>query len=188
MTKSDAEKWNQRYQSAGHNLSKPRPFLEEHIGRLPNAGLGLDVAMGLGHNANLLTQHGLDVIGLDISNVALRKVHRAYPWIQSVLCDLPEIHFTPAAFDVILNFWFLERDLLTAYRNWLKPGGFLFFEIMLHAQEKQPSQINPAYFLKQGELLQFFGDWDVLIYDEEVEAHARGEDKQAVQLLVQRPF
>ncbi|MAT42889.1 MAG: hypothetical protein CL609_11145 [Anaerolineaceae bacterium] len=188
MTKSDAEKWNQRYQSAGHNLSKPRPFLAEQIGRLPKNGLGLDVAMGLGHNADLLSRHGLTMIGVDISERALYKVRYAYPAVQPVLCDLPEINFAPVSFDVILNFWFLERDLFPAYHKWLKPGGFLFFETMRQNQEEQTSQINPGYFLKPGELLQVFGDWNILIYDENVEARVRGEDKLAVQLLVQKPF
>jgi 2-polyprenyl-3-methyl-5-hydroxy-6-metoxy-1,4-benzoquinol methylase len=187
MTQSDAERWNERYQTTGHDLSKVRPFLMDHIQRLPPRGRALDVAMGLGHNAGVLTRHGLDVIGVDISTVAIYKVRRVYPLVQPILCDLPMIRFEPAVFDVILNFWFLERDLFSRYQDWLKPGGYLFFETMFRSEEEPTGMINPNYFLKPGELLKVFGDWEILIYDESTASRVKGEQKQAVRFLAQKP-
>ena len=59
MSRYQAQEWDERYQSSGHNLANPRAFLVEVLPKLPREGWGLDVAMGEGHNANLLAEHGL---------------------------------------------------------------------------------------------------------------------------------
>ena len=73
MSRYQANEWDERYQSSGRNLGKARTFLVEILSRLPRKGWGLDVAMGEGHNANLLIEHGLQVLGVDFSQVALYK-------------------------------------------------------------------------------------------------------------------
>ncbi len=82
MSRYQAAEWDQRYQSSGHNLASPRAFLVEVLPQLPRDGWGLDVAMGEGHNANLLVEHGLQVLGVDFSLVALRKAKSKYPNVQ----------------------------------------------------------------------------------------------------------
>ena len=77
---------------------------------LPQHGWGLDVAMGEGHNANLLAELGLQVLGIDFSMVALRKAHRMYPKLNLALVNLPAVKLKPYHFDVIFNFWFFDRS------------------------------------------------------------------------------
>lgn len=187
MAKEDAEKWNRRYLRAGHNLTKPRDFLVSHLNSIPASGFGLDVAMGLGHNAHVLANHGLTVIGLDISKVALKKAVLLDDRICPVLCDLPHIRFPQECFDVILNFWFLDRALFPLYKKFLKPGGFLFFETMQKLNMQVHSSINPDYLIEPAELIDSFGEWEIIVYDEYVNVQENPDKKYSLRFLARKP-
>jgi len=182
-----AEIWNQRYQNSGRSLSLPRDFLIEHRDLLPRSGLALDVAMGLGHNANLMSEHGLNVIGIDFSYVALRKAKNVFPQLQVLLSNLPTIHFLEESFDVIVNFWFLDRLLFPVYRSILKSGGILMLETMRSEPGNEILNVNPRYLLQPGELRDYFSDWDFLIYDETRSAIAHGSDQPITRLVAKKP-
>jgi 2-polyprenyl-3-methyl-5-hydroxy-6-metoxy-1,4-benzoquinol methylase len=80
MSMQDAVKWNHRYQMPDRTARcQPRSFLIEQIEAVPRHGLALDVAMGLGGNAAFLCEHGLRVIGFDISEVAARTAKTRCP-------------------------------------------------------------------------------------------------------------
>ncbi len=105
MTLEDAIRWNQRYDNQPRGwYSNPRSFLVEHLGLLPDRGLALDLAMGGGQNADLLIEHGLEVVGIDISSSAVRQAKARNPRIMAVIADLERIWLPSARFDVILNF------------------------------------------------------------------------------------
>ena len=182
-----SNKWDLRYQKSGHNLSHSREFLLTVKDLLPTHGWGLDVAMGLGHNAAMLSSRGLKVIGVDFSKVALKSVKSNYPLIHAILVDLPDLHLKKESMDVILNFWFLERRLFPFYRRVLKPGGLLIFETMRVDKNNLQDDVNPAYLLQPGELLQAFADWDFLIYDENVPATSQHKARTAVRLAARKP-
>lgn len=186
MSHLDAEKWNQRYLTTKHSLSQPREFLLAHLDKLPKQGWGLDAAMGLGHNANLLSERGLKMVGLDISRVALSRVRERYPKIHCLHCDLPNIRFAPSSFDVLLNFWFFHGELLPVYQRLIKTGGFFMFESRVSDGTGDDLDWNPDYLVKPGELLTAFAGWDVLCYDEGVQTLVRGKTKQAVRFLAQK--
>lgn len=188
MTKYDAEKWDHRYITAGHDLAKPRQFLLDHLHFFPHTGRGLDVAMGLGHNAQILSKRGLKMIGVDISRVALNQAQWNYPFLQLLQCDLPAIRFKRHSFSVILNFWFLDRTVTQYFRDWLKPGGILMFETMIAADENRNQNVNPDYLLAPHELRKTFADWTILVYDEDVNKSVKGKVRQAVRLLAQKPI
>jgi len=187
MSRFLAAEWDERYQTSGHNLANPRAFLMEVLPQLPKEGWGLDVAMGEGHNANLLVKRGLQVIGVDFSRVALNKAKKNYPQVQAVLADLPVIHLKPGSLDVILNFWFLDRKLFPVYHQLLKPGGFLVLETMRFDPDRDQSHLRLEYLIQPGELLQSFSGWEFLVYDENVRATVKGQSQQAVQLLARKP-
>ena len=74
MSSADAIKWNERYRSGMETgFETPRKFLIEQARYLPDRGLALDIAMGLGGNAGFLIERGLHVIGVDISEVGIRR-------------------------------------------------------------------------------------------------------------------
>ncbi|PKO06435.1 MAG: hypothetical protein CVU41_06850 [Chloroflexi bacterium HGW-Chloroflexi-3] len=187
MSRYQAAEWDERYQSSGHNLASPRAFLVEILPQLPREGWGLDVAMGEGHNANLLAEHGLQVLGVDFSMVALRKSKSKYPNIQTALVNLPALHLKEESFDVILNFWFLDRELFPLYQQYLKSGGYLVMETMRFDPARDQSHLRLEYLLQPGELLQSFSGWEFLVYDENVLANAKGKQQLAVQMLARKP-
>lgn len=182
-----AATWDQRYQQTNHSLSRPREFLLEYESLLPSSGWALDIAMGLGHNAAILKKHGMQVVGVDFSWVALTQARKSYPFVLSILANLPDFRVANACFDVILNFWFLDRSLYPLMKAALKPGGLLFLETM-REDERLPSQnVNPAYLLTSGELETVFGDWHILVHDEIVRVTSHGTSQPAERLLVRKP-
>jgi tellurite methyltransferase len=167
VSKRDAVKWNHRYQTRErHGAISPRAFLVEHADALPRQGRALDVAMGLGGNAAFLRAGGLDVVGIDISEVAAREVKSRWPELHVVLADLSHFGLPSAAFDVIVNFYFLDRRLWPIYRQALRPGGVLIMETLTREMSSIRPDIDPAYLLKPGELQAAFQDWGSVAYRE----------------------
>ncbi len=87
-------RWDRRYteEERFRTYIQPRPFLVEQAHLLPTHGIALDVAMGLGGNAGLLLERGLKVIGVDISEVAVRQSHQRLPDLLAVQADLTCFH------------------------------------------------------------------------------------------------
>lgn len=183
-----AEIWNRRYQDTQHGLSAPRSFLMENLSFLPVRGWALDVAMGLGHNAKILSDHGLTVVGVDFSFVALKAAKKSFPQLNLLLVNLPDFHFLSESFDVILNFWFLERHLFPVLKTLMKPGGILFFETMRSDPEINTQDINPDYLLRPGELKEKFSDWTMLLYDESLTTNVRNSPQPVVRMLARKPL
>ncbi len=182
-----AKEWDERYQISGHNLAKPRPFLQEYLNLLPEKGWALDVAMGEGHNANLLSQRGLKVLGVDISRVALKKALKEYPQIRVALINLPQINLPESSLDVILNFWFLDRDMFPLFDRFLKPGGYLMFETMRSDDQQDQSHVRKEFLLQPDELYHSFTGWEIIVYDENVMAVAKGKPQLATRMLARKP-
>lgn len=188
MSRYQAQEWDNRYLSTSHNLSKPRAFLGEVINHCPTSGWALDVAMGEGHNAGLLESRGLKVLGVDFSRVALQKAKKIYPHVQAAQVELPRLHLPDASLDVILNFWFLDRELFSQYQRWLKPGGLLIFETMRFDPESDQSHLRKEYLIQPGELRTAFSNWNLIVYDENVQALAKGNPQLAARMLARKPL
>jgi len=183
-----ADVWNKRYQDTKHALSRSRSFLIDNQSYLPGHGLALDIGMGMGYNAKLLVNNGLSVIGVDFSSIALNNVKIQFPEIHLLLAKLPDIHFINDSFDVILNFWFLERKLFPMIKAFMKPGGILIFETMRSDPEIEIRNINPGYLLRPGELAAEFNDWDILIYDESHTTIVRDAIQPVTRMVAKRPM
>ncbi len=178
--------WNARYLDEGELwLGKPpRQMLLDWAYLLPERGLALDAAAGVGANGLFVAEHGLTVIAMDFSEVALRlAVERArsesLPFRPAVydmeLLQLPDHHF-----DVIVNFFFLERANLQVYHRALKTGGLLFFETLLSTDAVT---VCPEYYLERGELLDAFADFEILHQAEAVDC---GENRCSEQLIARK--
>jgi SAM-dependent methyltransferase len=165
----DAVRWDARYQDNGQPWlpRKPRRLLIDYAYLLPEAGLALDAACGVGANGHFLAQRGLRVIAFDISLVALRM---AVAWGQAHACPLEAAVFDlsapwlpPVCFDVILNFHFLERGCIPVFQQALKPDGLIYFETFLKTEAIQE---NPERYLEPGELRAIFQDYQFIHYSE----------------------
>lgn len=190
MPIADAERWNERYlqNSRYESFEKPRPFLEEQRKYLPDHGLAIDMAMGLGGNAGFLLAHGMRVIGVDISEVAVRRAKDRLPALSAVQADLSRFHLPPQAFDVILNFYYLQRDLWPVYMQALRPGGLLVFETLLQAMLERQPQIDPSFLLSPGELKRGFAGLEILVYREGWTESESGHPRAVASLLARKPL
>lgn len=189
MPISDAERWNARYQEDERysKYDRPRPFLIENAGYLPEKGLVLDVAMGKGGNARFLLERGLRVVGVDISWVAVRHAKDRNPDLMAILTDLPHLSLPPNSFDVILNFYYLQRDLWPQYRRALRPGGILFLETLTRAMKSVNPEIDPVYLLEPGELREAFHDWHIHIYREGWVGEETNHPRAVASLVASKP-
>ncbi len=173
MSSADAIKWDERYRS--EQFFGPRDFLIQQAHHLPDRGVALDIATGLGGNAGFLIERGLRVVGVDVSEVGVRRAKDRWPSLMAAVIDLTPYRWPPCAFDVILNFYYCQRDLWQQYRSMLKPGGVLIMETLTIETLVTRPDYNPDYLLQPDELYRAFRDWNVLVYREgwvEVQAHS----------------
>jgi ubiquinone/menaquinone biosynthesis C-methylase UbiE len=189
MPFEDALRWDRRYDEEERFRAyfQPRPFLVENAKLLPTQGLALDAAMGLGGNASLLLEHGLRVVGVDISQVALQRAARRLPGLMAVQADLTCLDFPRQVFDVIINFYYLQRSLWVDYRRWLRPRGLLIIETMTREMLELQPDIDPLYLLDPGELVQSFSAWEVLVYREGWQTSTRGHRRAVASLVARLP-
>ncbi len=76
VAESDRRRWDRRYASLGPaavSAVRPPALLQAHLKLVPAAGRALDLGCGQGLGAVWLARRGLDVLGLDISPVAIAQ-------------------------------------------------------------------------------------------------------------------
>jgi SAM-dependent methyltransferase len=170
--KADQRKWDGKYSTKGFpDDSRPNSFLRRNI-RLIGQGRALDVAAGDGRNAVFLAQNGWTVDAVDISRVGLRKAQqlasRKKVKIQTIQSDLDCYPIEKGKYDLVANFYFLDRRLIPKIKRGLKKGGKIIFETYLVDPAAADSEIlkNKEYLLQANELLSFFQDFRILFYRE----------------------
>src|SRR5512139_1492083 len=99
MSSADAIKWNARYRlGVDAAFDAPRDFLIAQAHYLPDRGLALDIAMGLGGNTGFLIERGLRVIGVDVSEVGVRRVKQRWPSLMGAVIDLTHYRWPACSF------------------------------------------------------------------------------------------
>ncbi len=164
------EKWNRRH-AAAEGEPRAAQVLQENRHLLPTSGDALDLACGLGGNALLLAQAGLNVQAWDTSSVAIealqaRAVAEGWP-LQTMVHDVIEQPPLPVSFDVIVVSYFLQRELASALCAALRPGGLLFYQTFVRDKVSQQGPGNPDFLLAENELLAMFAPCRVRVYREE---------------------
>ncbi len=166
---SIADKWNEHYRKSSYVSSTPARVLQEYIHLLPGSGRSLDLAAGLGANALLLSQQGLESHAWDISHEAMIQLEeRANQSGLTVHCqtrDVTALPPEPHSFDLIIVTRFLERTLCPAISDALEKGGLLFYQTFSVDSSEGPS--NPAYRLQRNELLRLFSALEIVYYSED---------------------
>lgn len=179
----DKEKWDKRYADISTEHG-PASLLVENAHLLPG-GKALDVAMGTGNNAFFLAGRGYEVTGVDISTVAVTRVRERAEknrlLFQAVEADLAQFPVGEDAYDLMVNFYYLDRNLIPKLKKGLKKNGFIFFETYTTEQRQFGGPSNPDHLLKPNELLLFFLDFFVLVYHERI---VRGDEPHAVASLI----
>lgn len=103
-----------------------RQFVEDKI--------VLDVGCGEGGGTNLLADKAKKIIGVDYSDVAIKKARENYtsPTIEFICQDINRLKFENESFDIVLAFQLIEHlkkpdILLSSIKCWLKPEGIFIF-------------------------------------------------------------
>ena len=159
--------WEDRHRSGSWiRGNEPNRFLQEHVHRLP-VGRALDVAMGDGRNSVFLAQCGFSVTGLDWSPTAVGKARErareAGVAIDAQVVDLEQCALPREAFDAVVVTNYLQRDLLGALADALRPGGVLLYETFTVEHVKYREH-DPSLLLQPNELLHAFLGLRILFY------------------------
>ncbi len=130
--------WDKKYSERSHGSLEPDPFLvsayDEFLASRP-PGIALDVAGGVGRHAIWLAQQGWRVKLLDISEVGIKQAAEnakrtgTAGSISSEVRDLNVMQdLGREQYDLVIVFFFLQRELFPALIPALKPGGILIYK------------------------------------------------------------
>ncbi len=183
-----ASKWNERYATDTKFVDAPaRNLVRSNTALLPKSGRVLEIAGGMGKTANFLQQIGLDVVELDISHRALKHAQEANPSPLYIVADVPYIPLSHQKFDIICNFYFLDRRVFPIIDEFLAPGGLLFFETLTIDMLTIKPDFSPERLLQPGELANAFSGYDPLYYFEGWIDSDHGKQKAVAQLIARKP-
>jgi len=199
MAQNERDRWNKKYSEGSHTSLEPDPFLlsaysEFFQDRIP--GKALDVAGGVGRHALWLAERGWKVTLVDVSDVGIQiaqenarssaQPRAAVPHrrssIETAVVDLNSVHdLGKAEYDLIVVFFYLQRELFPALISALRPEGFLIYKTYSTEQRRfAGGPTHPLHLLKPNELLHAFSSLRVLHYHETM--HERG----VVELVAQK--
>lgn len=171
MSRHDRSRWDQKWAVQGPGPEKPHELLLKHR-HLLTGGSALDVACGRGQNALWLGEIGYKVHGVDISPVAVniareRAVESGLEnFLQFDEVDLNSWVMPPNAYELIIVFRFLDRQLFPYIIKGLRPGGLLLYATRHVGILNRDPAANPDFLLNAGELTSSFKDLD-LLYEHE---------------------
>ncbi|MEE6138384.1 methyltransferase domain-containing protein [Mycobacterium sp. 050128] len=167
MTREDQRRWDERYTSKGPPAPDaavgPPGAFAAYADIFPTTGRALDVACGPGYASVWLAQRGLEVVGFDVSAVAVGQA-RELARHSSVdercrfgVVDLDDGLPDGPPVDVILCHKFRDRRLDQAFIDRLAPGGLLAAAALSEVgAQPGPFRATP------GELAVAFGALDVI--------------------------
>ncbi len=168
--------WEVYYSEASNLASEPEALLVQ-VAEMLAPGRALDLACGPGRNAIYLARLGWCVTAVDSSMAAiarLRERAEGLP-IETRLADLERGEFLiePHGYDLICDFYYLQRSLFPEIREGVRPGGSVAAAIHLEG----------SFAIGPGELRQEFAGWKVVFYSEAAEA---GKPRRAARIIARR--
>lgn len=161
--------WEEHYSDPSKLDFTPSPLLVQVADLLP-PGRALDLASGPGRNSVYLASLGWQVTAVDSSLAGIRLLRERARGlhVDARVADLEAGGFTiePGAYDLICDFFYLQRDLFPRIREGVRPGGTFAGAIHLIDPSPGAPPHNPAFLLQPGELRSEFAGWKILFYSE----------------------
>ena len=132
----------------------PSPWVQRWAGLITPAGQVLDVAAGRGRHSFALAGRGHRVTAVDRDASRLREVPDAGQ-LEIVEADLEAgpWPFPDRTFDGVIVVNYLHRPLFADLIAAVGPLGVLIYETFMVGQERFGRPTNPAFLLRDGELL-----------------------------------
>ena len=188
MSHQERVAWDERFRTGDHAGAEPDSILKQladYADLFPVGRRALDVACGAGRNAVYLAEHGWDVTACDLSLEGLRQ-SKALAQERGVtlrlFCqDLETLWLPPSSFDLIVCFFYLQRDLFPILKTALRPSGLIVYKTYTTDQLRFPGRPrHPLHLLQPQELLETFREFRILSYQEMV------KDRGVAQLIAQK--
>lgn len=134
MGTTDRERWDERHGSAGPDeVALPSVFAAA-VELLPTGGHALELACGRGEASVWLADHGLDVLGVDVSPVAIAAARALAAGngldARFEVVDLDDGLPPGPPVDVLLCHRFRDPTLYAAMAERLAPGGLLLVAVL----------------------------------------------------------
>lgn len=187
--------WDERYRLGDYSSLEPNPLLARAIDGVAG-GRALDLACGAGRHTLVLAEAGWTVTAVDRSSVGIELLRsRARDRglkIDARVLDLEkgELAFETDAYDLICDFYYLQRDLFPRIRTSLKQGGFFVAAIHFADDISKDDPSHHPYMLDAGELMSYFAAWEILHYHEtgDVDTDAGQHHNRTAELIARRPL
>ncbi|MDH3249444.1 MAG: class I SAM-dependent methyltransferase [Acidimicrobiia bacterium] len=173
MSEEERRRWDERYATGEYRArTSVTPFLERWVPFI-SRGRALVVACGPGRNALYLAEHGFDVVGVDVSEVAIGQARTAADDrgldADFLVGDLDEFTLEPGAFDLITVIRYRNRDLWPRLVDALALNGWILAEHHMKTTADVAGPTSPEFRLDPGELLQAFAGLRIVHYSESIE-------------------
>ena len=163
----DRDYWNSKFEDPNTQFNRQPSRLLVDVAQNRKPGLALDLGMGEGRNAIYLAQHGWQVTGVDLSDIAVAQAKRKAAALQvnlvGIVDGLDHYDFGKDKWDLIALFymhaWYHGAKPESAQRLWeaLKPGGLLIVEGFAGKE---------SFMFQPNELLRDFPQLRVLRYED----------------------
>jgi SAM-dependent methyltransferase len=166
-TPASALSWDERYASGKYFAAAPHRLLLSLVERF-KPGKALDLACGAGQNAIFLAENGWQVTAVDNSAVGLEIAERSAAEkgasVDFRRADLEKSEFAIAEneYDLICDFYYLQRDLFAAMKAGVRAGGIVAAAIHIYGDGEKAGR----FALREGELKDFFQGFEILHYRE----------------------
>ncbi len=171
MTDPTREKWDRIYSQTREQAVPAMAVVRENLHLLPDSGVGLELACGLAANSFALAAAGFKMDAWDISPVAVEQVNqRAADTGASVRAEARDVVKNPpeqAHYDLVVVSHFLDRGIIPAIIDCLKPGGLVIYQTFTQTRVSEGGPSNLEFRLADNELLSLFDGFKVLVYREE---------------------
>jgi 2-polyprenyl-3-methyl-5-hydroxy-6-metoxy-1,4-benzoquinol methylase len=178
--------WNQKYSERSHSSLEPDPFMVSAYDEFlsgSSPGLALDVAGGVGRHSMWLAQRGWRVKLLDVSEVGIKQAQenaQRTGTVSSITTEIRDLNsgqdLAREQYDLVIVFFFLQRELFPALISALKPGGLLIYKTYTTDQKNFAGESgHPMFLLEPNELLNAFSLMHVLHYHETVQKRGVAE-------------
>jgi tellurite methyltransferase len=168
-----SKNWEKEYSAKSlKDTPLPARLLKNNINLL-TGGQALDIASGKSQNAVFLSSQGYKVTAVDKSPSAAILANQysleKESAIKTVTEDILTFKIKENSFDLIADFYFLEREIIPKIKIGLKKNGLVFFETYTIGQQNIDGPHNPDFLLNTNELISFFTDFFIIFYHERVE-------------------
>ena len=195
-------KWDERYGRGDYASEEPNLLLARAVdefapsppveGHPPRA---LDIACGAGRHALLLAARGFRVTAVDASRAGvelmLERARARALSIDARVADLEagEFAIEPDAYELVCDFYYLQRDLFARVRAAVVRGGLFVAAVHTVDEDQNVQPMSPDYLLLPGELREEFRGWELLHYHE-TQGHdldAGQHTRRSAEIIARRP-